>query len=99
MVNFPDCLIMKIVKFFDDFEFYDKTYEPLNGVPNNPFRDYWRWGLGDDGELYWQCSDNIDPNKWYWFGTDGTSGGIARRLSLRDMKKIVKEFGHLLVFI
>lgn len=83
---------MNIVKQFDDFEFFDKVYEG----PNDPQKDRWTWGLGDDGELYFQSSDESRP--YFWFPLKNNSSK-ARWLSLRTMKKIVKEFGQWLVFM
>jgi hypothetical protein len=50
----------------------------------------WSWGLGDDGWVYCKCSVYEDPNKWSLYGY---------ALSLKTMCKIVKEFGHLLVWM
>ncbi len=82
---------MKIIKQFDDFEFFDKVYEG----PNDPEKDMWKWGLGDNGVLYCQSTDFIFHPEWM---TLGHSPMAATKLSIKDMKKIVKEFGHLVVF-
>jgi hypothetical protein len=86
---------MNIVKQFDDYVFFKKHFY-LAFEDNDPeyINGSWRWGLGDDGELYCQCSDFEDPKMWY--DLSETSFGIK---SIREMKKIVKEFGHLLVFV
>ena len=83
---------MKIIKSFDDFEFFDQMVEG----PNDSQKDRWTWGLGDDGDLYFQWTESTDSFKWRAF-----KNAIAahRHLSLRVMKRLVKEFGHLLVFL
>lgn len=86
------CKSMKIVKSFDDFEYYNKVYDG----PNDPSKDRWTWGLGDDGEIYWQSSDELDPFKWHLLKG---AGWTRHYLSLRVMKRLVKEFEHLLVFL
>ena len=82
---------MKIVKSFEDFKFFNKVYEG----PNDPEQEFWKWGLGEDGDLYCQCSDFTDILKWYRYDM---LTGISSKVSLRDMRRIVKEFGHLVVF-
>jgi hypothetical protein len=87
---------MKIVKSFDDNDFF-KEFFHLSFEKDDPsyVNGIWRWGLGDDGELYCQSSDFEDPKEWYslWYNT------IIRISSIKTMKKIVKEFGHLLVWL
>jgi hypothetical protein len=56
-------------------------------------RTDWYWGLGDDGQIYRRC-DSTD-NQW----SDINAGMFPVNLNLRDMKLIVKEFGHLLVWL
>lgn len=67
----------------------------LFGGPNDPQKDKWVWGLGDDGEIYFQSSDNEDPMTWYKLKTHRSFSPT----SLRVMKRLIKEFGDLLVFI
>jgi hypothetical protein len=50
----------------------------------------WSWGLGDDGWVYYKSSAYEDPNKWCIYGYS---------IRLKTMCKIVKEFGHLLVWM
>jgi hypothetical protein len=88
---------MKIVKQFDDYDFFKSRFY-MTFDKNDPkyINGIWRWGLGDDGELYCQCSDFENPEDWYnLYSSMSTS---FRPNSIRQMKKIVKEFGHLLVF-
>jgi hypothetical protein len=79
---------MKIIKQFKDPEFYDKRYGPY-AAPG-----WWAWGLGDDGELYCQSTGFPDCGKeWHELRYS------AFYPRLKDMKKIVKEFGNWLVWI
>lgn len=78
---------MKIVKQFDDFEYFDYVYEGYG------IRGFWRWGLGEDGDLYCQSSDFQDPREW------NSWSSVNMPLSLKHMKRLVKEFGDLLVFL
>jgi hypothetical protein len=80
---------MKIVKQFDDYEFYKhQKHLPKDG--------FWKWGLGDDGNLYFMCSELLEIYGDEWIEYDGDEYSIHIRFN--DMLKIVKEFGHLLVF-
>lgn len=83
---------MKIVKQFEDPQFLQKVY---HWRENLSAKDKWVWGLGDDGELYFRCSIFTDPDEWSAFKDRNL---IANNLSIKDMKRIVKEFGHLVVF-
>jgi len=78
---------MKIVKEFEDKEYFRRNYGSENG--------YWSWGLGDDGEVYFKSSLAGTPGTWYGLHTVVASHYIIR---LNDMKRIVKQFGHLVVF-
>lgn len=93
---------MKIIKQFDSNDFAIKKSRALlgEGRGQTSFWDgtkkepYWIWGLGDDGELYgkgWR-QGVYRPD---WTSDDGYDFSI----SLDEMRKIVKEFGHLLVFL
>jgi len=82
---------VKILKEFEDPSFFSKRYNMVY----TPGYDYWKWGLGEDGNIYCQCSDFIHPNQWYRLA----EVGAALDLSISDMKRLVKEFGHLLVFL
>ena len=75
---------MKIVKSFKDPEFFRSRY---GDDPD----DTWEWGLGDDGELYYRCN-KFAGNDWH------NMGYVNIIFTLRDMKRIVKQFGHLVVF-
>jgi hypothetical protein len=86
---------MKIIKQFDDFEFFCRLYEPLLSDSHDPAKDMWRWGFGDDGQLYYQSTEG-QPKSWYPLRV---ATNAARILTLQDMKRLVKEFGHLLTFL
>jgi hypothetical protein len=68
-------------------EFQDHDF--LKSAVDTPEDHIWIWGLGDDGWVYYK-SNAYDLDQWSIYGYS---------LSLRTMKKIVKEFGHLVVFI
>ena len=59
------------------------------------------FGLGDDGEVYYQyidygwqlCTGKLEPDRW------ASLAELDFTLSMKEMKYIVKEFGHLLVFL
>jgi hypothetical protein len=101
---------MNIVKQFDDHEFFERHHCLAYG-DTELTKGYWRWGLGDDGELYCQCSyfnskDNrggyhvewIDnPNEWYLYFE--ACHVRQYHVLFEDMLKIVKEFGKLLVWL
>lgn len=81
---------MKIVKQFDDPVYFHRCFHrpPAEG-------EYYRWGLGDDGLVYY-C-DSMDrgypPGFWSKIVRPGQT------ITMRDMKLLIKEFGHLLVWI
>ena len=77
---------MKIVKSFEDQKFFQRRYRGCN------YKGGWFWGLGDDGELYCRCTQ-FDNNSWHRFDELGIFDP-----TIEDMKRIVKEFGHLVVF-
>ena len=52
----------------------------------------WYWGLGDDGNLY--CRGSYYSDRWRLFNY-----GLGWDLTIKDMKKIVKQFGDLLPFL
>lgn len=83
---------MKIVKQFEDFDFLVKVYDwrPLDSI-----RDKWVWGLGDDGGLYFQCSLYTEYDSWH---TLSKRPSEACKITIKEMNRIVKHFGHLLVF-
>lgn len=75
---------MKIVKEFESNEY------AISRSQSTAFNPYLSYGLGDDGNLYCKCRmsgyvlDTWCKPSFY--------------ISILEMKKIVKEFGHLLVF-
>jgi len=77
---------MKIIKQFESNDF----------ARSQNVNFYWSWGLGDDGFLYGK-GRLLDPTSryTYWHPYADMTFGIP----LSEMKKIVKEFGHLLLFI
>lgn len=61
---------------------------------NRPYR---KWGLGDDGDLY---SLFIGDGDHQWIG-DGWTKYDAQTTwgtDLDEMREIVKQFGHLVIF-
>ena len=90
---------MKIIKSYDDPEFFQKTIKMYKSDTYSSYTakgNIWKWGLGDDGKLYCQCSDFADSENWHSLGICPTAADV---LSISDMKKIIKEFGHLLVWL
>jgi hypothetical protein len=79
-----ELLNMKIVKQFDD-EIYKIDYYGANGT--------WTWGLGEDGNLYIRRLPIRKGYKEWMLSTD-----LAIPIDLQTMKRIVKAFGHLVVF-
>jgi hypothetical protein len=85
---------MKIIKQFEDREYYR-----LPGVkpkhkevePNAT----WFWGLGENGYLYYRFIPMSDPDQWFAYQNHAD----YLPMSVAQMKKIVNEFGHLLVFL
>lgn len=54
---------------------------------------FFEWGLGDDGNLYVRYSmSGHHRNSWVLYETSGIA------ISMEEMKKVLKEFGHLVVF-
>lgn len=87
---------MKIIKEIISQDYYKNYLGDLNFETEEEFEEaskngYWLWGLGADGDLYCKCSDFEDPNDWYLYD-------VISCPPLVEMKKIVKAFGHLLVF-
>lgn len=84
---------MNIVKQFEDKEYY-----LLPGVrPTGRIEPdaTWFWGLGDDGQLYYRFVSIYFPDRWYAYQSHADS----LPMSIAQMKKLVNEFGHLLVFL
>ena len=82
---------MKIVKQFESNDFAKRRSPGMNSPLMIP---QWSWGLGEDGELYCkgQITGFIVMEEWYAYSR--ASFGIPSG----EMKKIIKEFGHLLIF-
>ena len=76
---------MNIVKQFHHDTFVTKVYDTVEG--------WWIWGLGEDGKLYFQHSERSNI---VWAPFAGSN--LTYWLSIKDMEKIAKEFGHLLIF-
>lgn len=86
---------MKIIKQFDDYEFFERHHY-LEFEDEELKTGFWRWGLGDDGNLYCQCYGFDNPKYWYFYEEKCYEGRY--HLLFSEMRKIVKEFGHLVVF-
>ena len=84
---------MKILKEFEDKQYYHSTgVRPVGVIQSDAT---WFWGLGEDGQLYYRFVPNDFPGKWYSYQTHAEH----LPMSIAQMKKIVSEFGHLLVFL
>ena len=83
---------MNIVKQFEDPDFYRRRWSI--SLFNKDGR--WYWGLGDDGSLYFKCSAIDNPNVWYGHNTVMGERFVP---TIKEMKRIVEEFAHLLPFI
>ena len=88
---------MKIIKEFEDHDFFERHYY-ISYDNEELKKSYWRWGLGDDGELYYQSYASNLPGKWYNY-PDARCYTENLLVNFDEMKRIVKEFGHLVVFI
>ena len=88
--QYPIRRLMKIIKEFSDPEFHDKRALFNDGE--------WFWGLGEDGNLYCRWTPMFGPYEETWFEVSQMER-ILPLISLREMKRIVKEFGHLLVWL
>ena len=82
---FSKFLIMKIIKEFDSNEYAKKMSPGLI----DPFLKY---GLGDDGNLYCKCSISGYSFRNNWIKP-------TFYISIREMKKIVDNFEHLMVWV
>jgi hypothetical protein len=83
---------MNIIKEFEDQEFFCL---PEMSSPEYHGRYTWFWGLSSNGDIYFRCTRFTDPDEWRELRA---SGQIAELVSLKTMKKLVKHFGHLLIF-
>jgi hypothetical protein len=78
-----------IVKSFDDEEIVSLYNAQVYGKLT-----YWKWGLGNDGCIYWQTSEcgggwnSICDLDWF-----------AEWLTVARMKNIVQQFENLLPFL
>jgi hypothetical protein len=84
---------MKIIKEFEDDDFFA---HPKISSPEYHGRYTWLWGLGDDGFIYYRSTRFSHPDEWRELSSNER---IAILVSLKTMKKLVNQFGHLLVFI
>jgi hypothetical protein len=84
---------MRIVKSFEDHEFLSGMYSWCS--EEELANEHFYWGLGDDGELYLQCTRFSDQTYWHRLGA---ISNLEDNINLRVMKRIVKEFGHLVIF-
>jgi hypothetical protein len=85
---------VNIVKEFKDPEFLAVLY---NWCSNEQlFGSNFHWGLGEDGELYCRCDLFIEGKNWIKPHTSRNNFGEL--INLKVMKRIVKQFGHLVIF-
>lgn len=84
---------MKIVKQFEDDDFLRKVYSWREPHEFND-QDKFIWGLGEDGNLYFKCTRFNPGDAWNTFKTVA----VADHLTLKEMKRLIKEFGHLVIF-
>lgn len=78
-------MMIKIIKEFEDSAFGEKLYRGPK----------WRWGLGEDRELYYRAQADYDWNPV----KERDNGYIARNIGILDMQRIVNQFAHLLVLL
>ncbi len=70
-----------------------KTIQHLTKVhPSGLDRE---WGLGDDGELYVRLAN---PRNASWSAPWEKYVEMDFGITLREMREIVKQFGHLVIF-
>lgn len=90
---------MEIVKSFEDSRYYDRLYQERGMTCE---KSAWYWGLGEDGKLYCFCDTFFATTEYREFsdvtGPEGVGNNFPM-LSISDMRRIVKEFEHLLVFL
>ena len=85
---------MKIIKEFEDREYYRLPEVRPKHKAIEPDAT-WFWGLGEDGYLYYRFVPTLYEGQWYSYQVP--TGQLP--MSIAQMKKIVKEFGHLLVWL
>lgn len=83
---------MQIIKSFRDDVYYKKYILHYN--VNTPSNGEWLWGIDAFGKLYCKCN-SLSIRGWLSY-PDQVNGLMV---DLKDMMRIVKEFGHLLVFL
>jgi hypothetical protein len=83
--------LMKIVKELESNKFAIKRSPGMN---DSNHKAHWSWGLGEDGILYGKgvFSGHSYEDNWYPYHT------LSFGITISEMKRIIKEFGHLLVF-
>lgn len=84
---------MKIVKQFESNDFAKILYKDLySHIDYKEGAPWLIWGLGNDGDLYVMHG--------FPYHLKETSSWIVPRMyiSILEMKKIIKEFGHLIIF-
>jgi hypothetical protein len=90
MIMFKD---IQIVKSFESNQYASIMHDRWGRTYNPPFNPFLEWGLASHGELC--CRGRFGPcNYPEWVPYESVCFGI----SVGEMKKIVKEFGHLIVF-
>lgn len=77
---------MKIIKSFQDDEYYNRAFPWMKG---SDFHFY--WGLGDDSGLYYSEGEG-------WEHTQGLNT-LNIMPNLKEMKRIVEKFGDLLIWL
>ena len=75
------------------YKTYDNNDYDANSISSSGLPHFWFWGLGDDGNLYYRSSEFANQDRWHEY-----KRLAGATLTIGDMKKIVKEFGHLIVF-
>lgn len=55
---------------------------------------YWKWGLGDDGLIYWQ-----DGREGKYWKNIADMGWIGKWLTIQRLKTIIDRFENLLPFL
>lgn len=95
VVCFGSIIEMKIVKIFEDKEYFDKMHAHYAQEIGS-----WFWGLSEDGEIYYKEVFNLNRKEGYdWIGFNFMGVSNLSHFTLREMKLLVKEFDHLLAFL
>jgi len=85
--------MITIVKQFEDPVFLRLMYSWVS--EKDLENDHFYWGLSDGGELYLKCTRFSGTYPWH---KSCDVSDVGRNMSLKLMKRIVKEFGHLVIF-